>query len=249
MSSHTGKLYAITGAASGIGYATAALLAKHGALLSLSDYHEGNLQKAEEELSALTKKENLLFTVVDVRSTPKVNEWIQGTVKHFGRTIDGCANIAGTRHTKTSFVENVTDESFLEILEVNTVGVLRCLRAQVQPGILSNPASIVTVTSLLGLVGAPSESVYCASKHAVQALVKCLSKEVSRKGIRCNSVAPGYTDTPLGRLSGVEDIWAPMTSLGRAGQPSEIGEAILWLLSPESSYVTGTTLRVEGGSE
>lgn len=245
--SHEGKLYTITGAASGIALATATLLAKQGALLSLADYHEGNLKKAETELSGLTKKENLLFTVVDIRSTLSVDEWIAATTKHFGRTIDGCANIAGTRHAQAKGIAAIPDEEFLEIMDVNTTGALRCLRAQVQPGVLSASASLVTITSLLGHMGAPDDVAYCASKHATTGIVKRLAKEVVKRGVRVNAVAPGFTDTPLAATSGLTETYVPIIGMGRAAEPSEIAEGIIWLLSPQASYVTGTVLHVGGG--
>lgn len=247
--SHSGKLYTITGAASGIALATATILAKEGALLSLCDHHEANLRKAEEQFSEITAKDNLLFTVVDVRSTSAVNAWISATTKHFGRTIDGCANVAGTRHAVAKDIETIPDEEFLEIMDVNTTGVLRCLRAQVQPGVLSSPASIVVVTSLLGHIGAPNDVAYCASKHATSGMVKCLSKEVVKRGVRVNSVAPGFTDTPLATSSGLTEVYVPMIAMGRSARPEEIAEGIIYLLSEKSSYVTGTTLHVGGGLE
>ncbi|KAK7189617.1 hypothetical protein DPSP01_013440 [Paraphaeosphaeria sporulosa] len=249
-SSLTNKLITVTGAASGIGLSTARILARRGALLSLADYNKANLTKAHEELASLSSPKNIISTPLDIRSTASVNDWISHTRKHFSRTIDGCANIAGFHPLwAPKNIEEITDEEFDETIQINTVGLFKCLRAQLAPDMLSSPSSIVNVGSVSGLIGFAGDSAYVASKHAAHGLTKAASKEAGKRGIRVNAVAPGQTNTPMvqAMAAGKGTLPLPFLSLGREGQPEEIAEVISWLLGEESSYVTGSIYRADGG--
>jgi NAD(P)-dependent dehydrogenase (short-subunit alcohol dehydrogenase family) len=196
------KLITLTGAASGIGLATARILARRGALLSLADYNSQTLKAAHEELSSLSTPKNVISTSLDIRSSSAVNNWIRSTKQHFGRTIDGCANIAGFHPVWTpKNVEDITDEEFDQVIAINTTGLFRCLRAQLSAGILSSPASIVNVGSVSGLIGFSGDAAYVASKHAAHGLTKCAAKEAGPRGIRVNVVAPGQSEFPFSTLS------------------------------------------------
>jgi len=245
------KLITITGAASGIGLSTARILARRGALLSLADYNHTKLSQAQKELALLSSSpKNIYSTPLDIRNTSAVNNWIFDTQKFFGRPIDGCANIAGFHPLWTpKNVQQVTDEEFEEVIQINTIGLFKCLRAQLAPGVLSSPASIVNVGWVSGLIGFAGDSAYVASKHAAHGLTKCVSKEAGNRGIRVNAVAPGQTNTPMvqAMAAGKGVLPAPPVSLGREGQPEEVAEVIAWLLGSESGYVTGSVYRVDGG--
>lgn len=143
----------------------------------------------------------------------------------------------------------MSDEDFEDVMSVNTTGLFKCLRAQLQPEHLVDGGSIVNVGSVSGLIGFAGDTAYVASKHAVHGITKAVSKEVGSRGIRVNTVAPGQTDTPMvDAMKAAEGILSgPPVSLKREGKPEEIAELIVWLLSSESSYVTGTTVRVDGG--
>jgi NAD(P)-dependent dehydrogenase (short-subunit alcohol dehydrogenase family) len=243
------KLILITGAASGIGLSTARLLASRGALLSLADYNPTNLSAAATELSTLT---TVYSQTVDIRSTSDITSWLSKTRGHFNnRTIDGCANIAGFHPLwAPKGIEEISDEEFEETMSINTVGLFKCLRAQLAPNILTTPgSSIVNVGSVSGLIGFAGDSAYVASKHAAHGLTKCASKEAGERGIRVNCVAPGQTNTPMVQAmqAGKGLLPGPNVSLQRDGQPDEVAEVVVWLLSKESGYVTGTTVRVDGG--
>ena len=254
------KLITITGAASGIGLSTARLLAKRGAILSLADYNKAKLQSAHDELSSLSQsRKNILSTPLDIRSTHDVNSWITNTVSHFGRSIDGCANIAGFHPLwAPKPVQDVTDDEFEQCIQINTIGLFKCLRAQLSTSpssstpsipILSTPSSIVNVGSVSGLIGFAGDSAYVSSKHAAHGLTKCASKEAGGRGVRINAVAPGQTNTPMVQAMVAEKgvLPTPPVSLGREGEPHEVAELICWLLGAESSYVTGSVVRVDGG--
>ncbi|KAL1613185.1 hypothetical protein SLS60_001417 [Paraconiothyrium brasiliense] len=249
-SSLANKLITITGAASGIGLSTARILARRGALLSLADYNKANLSKAHEELASLSNPKNIISTPVDIRNSVSVNDWISTTRKQFNRTIDGCANVAGFHPLwAPKNIEDITDEEFEETIQINTVGLFKCLRAQLAPDTLSSPSSIVNVGSVSGLIGFAGDSAYVASKHAAHGLTKSVSKEAGKRGIRVNAVAPGQTNTPMvqAMAAGKGTLPLPFLSLGREGQPEEIAEVIVWLLGDESSYVTGSIYRADGG--
>ncbi|KAH7123995.1 3-oxoacyl-reductase [Dendryphion nanum] len=245
------KLITLTGAASGIGLSTALLLAQNGAFLSIADYNGPSLERAYATLCTITSAANILSTHLDIRDTSAVDNWISNTISHFGRPIDGCANVAGFHPTwAPKGTEEVSDEEFEEVMAINSTGLFKCLRAQIRPGVL-NPeaASIVNVGSVSGLVGFAYDSAYVASKHAAHGLTKAVSKEVGGRNVRVNAVAPGTTDTPMVQAMrvGKGTLELPNVSLKRDGQPEEIAEAILWLLGSGSRYVTGSIYRVDGG--
>lgn len=143
----------------------------------------------------------------------------------------------------------MSDEEIEEVLNINALGLFKCLRAQLAPGILSTPSSIVNVGSVSGLIGFAGDAAYVASKHAAHGLTKCAAKEAGPRGIRVNVVAPGQTDTPMVQAmqeaNGTFPV--PTVSLGRDARPEEVAEVIVWLLGEESSYVTGSVYRVDGG--
>lgn len=198
MSSFANKLITITGAASGIGLSTAHILARRGALLSLADYNKDKLASVHSELASLSSPKNIHSTTLDIRNSSSVTSWVTSTRTHFGKTIDGCANIAGFHPLWTpKNVEDITDEEFEQVLQVNTMGLFKCLRAQLTPGVMSEKASIVNVGSVSGLIGFAGDAAYVASKHAAHGLSKCVAKEAGGRGVRVNVVAPGQTNTPM----------------------------------------------------
>lgn len=182
--------------------------------------------------------------------TPSVNAWIANTTRHFKASIHGCANVAGFHPLwAPKNISDISDEEINETLGINTLGLFKCLRAQLAPGILNNPSSIVNVGSVSGLIGFAGDSAYVASKHAVHGISKCAAKEGGPKGVRVNVVAPGQTDTPIVRamqeLNGT--LATPDVPLGRDAKPEEVAELVVWLLGEQSSYVTGSVYRVDGG--
>ncbi|KAF1999319.1 short chain dehydrogenase [Amniculicola lignicola CBS 123094] len=245
------KLITITGAASGIGLSTARLLARRGALLSLADYNSSKLQTAHDELSTLSSPNKIFSTPLDIRSSSDVNLWISSTNKFFKRPIDGCANIAGFHPLwAPKPIQEVTDEEFEETMAINITGLFKCMRAQLRPSILNaSGASIVNVGSVSGLVGFAGDSAYVSSKHATHGLTKVAAKEAGKRGIRVNAVAPGQINTPMvhAMMADKGVLVTPDVPLARDGQPEEIAELIVWLLGEESSYVTGSIYRIDGG--
>lgn len=184
--SMNGKVIAITGAASGIGLETARHLAGKGAKLSLADMQEGALKNLEIELQESGAE--VMVMVIDVRIRNSVDYWIDATVAKFGK-LDGAANLAGVLgHQGDVGVADIDDENWDFIFDINTKGIMRCLRAQVPH--FNNGGAIVNASSVLGLVSAPYSMAYTASKHAVVGITKCAAKELGDRSIRVNCICP-----------------------------------------------------------
>ena len=182
------KVVVITGAASGIGLATAKLLASRGASLSIADLNEKNLEAAEKAISSLTPGAKVITAAVDVRNVQSVNNWIKKTKAHFGK-IDGAANIAGVFK---AFVDNSVGEedenNWNFMLDVNLTGAMHCMRAELPE--LGSGGAIVNAASILGITGSAGAAAYSASKHGVVGLTRSAAKEVGKRNIRVNCVAP-----------------------------------------------------------
>ena len=182
------KVIAITGGASGIGLATAHLLASRGAKLSLADVQEAALSEAALAIKSEHNVEVLTF-VLDVRKASQVNDWISATVSKFGK-LDGAANLAGVI-PKSIGVGGIAEQDQAEwdfVIGVNLTGVMHCLRAQMK--VISDGGSIVNAASIAGVQGRPNNGAYAASKHGVVGLTRSAAKEIGGKGVRVNSIAP-----------------------------------------------------------
>jgi NAD(P)-dependent dehydrogenase (short-subunit alcohol dehydrogenase family) len=246
------KVIAITGASSGIAYATAHYLAERGAKLSLADINAEPLQKIAEEIKAAHNVEVIYFKV-DVRNVDDVAAWINGTVKTFGR-LDGAANLAGVIG-KTIGINGVADcdEDDWDLnVSVNMTGVMHCMRAQMKA--ISDGGSIVNAASIAGQIGRPLAASYAASKHGVIGLTKSAAKEIGKRGVRVNSVAPGPISTPMNmaaqKISAKnlgKESEASRIALGRFGKPEEVAALVAFLLGNESGFITGATYSIDGG--
>lgn len=186
-SNFQGKVVTVTGGASGIGRATAILLASRGAQVSICDVQQKQLDAVVEEIQQAGG--TALGIQVDVRDRAAVESWIQTTVETFGK-IDGVANIAGVtgKDLGTADLANINDDDWDFVFDVNVKGLINCLRAQVPN--MKNMGSIVNVSSLAGVLGFPLHYAYNASKHAVMGITKCAAKELAPRNIRVNTVAP-----------------------------------------------------------
>ncbi|KAJ4305612.1 hypothetical protein N0V90_001143 [Kalmusia sp. IMI 367209] len=255
MSLFNGRVVALTGAASGIGLATAHLLAERGATLSLADANAEGLDKAEKEIKQRWGDGvKVLPYVVDVRNEEQVQKWIETTVQVFGR-LDGAANVAGVIG-KSIGIKTIAEQDISEwdfIMDINLKGVMLCLKHQLQH--ISDNGSIVNASSIAGLQGRPKNAAYAASKHGVIGLTRSAAKEVGHKGIRVNAVCPGMIDTPMSAnarlaVKGQKDevlAEAMQVAMKRKGKAEEVAELIIWLLGDGASYVTGNAVSVDGG--
>ncbi|KAF2681429.1 3-oxoacyl-reductase [Lentithecium fluviatile CBS 122367] len=243
----SGKVIALTGAASGIGLETALLLAKQGVHLSIADVNSTMLvEKAAEIEKASTGK--VLSTTVDVRKDDQVNAWISKTVAAFGK-LDGAVNMAGVipKVINKERVEDLNNEDWHFVMDVNLHGIMHCMRAQLQN--MNNKGSLVNAASICGVIGFPKNAAYTASKHAVIGLSRTAAKEVGDREIRVNCIAPGLIDGPMQQKSvaarGGEQVWKQQ--ILRRGTPGEVAALIAWLLCDDTQYITGTVQVIDGG--
>uniref|UniRef100_A0A0D2YHV3 Ketoreductase domain-containing protein n=1 Tax=Fusarium oxysporum (strain Fo5176) TaxID=660025 RepID=A0A0D2YHV3_FUSOF len=239
----SGKVIIITGAARGIGLATARYLAARGATISLADVLEPELEKAQADISKDFPGTSVLHSVVDVRGKDAVESYIRNTKESFGR-IDGCVNNAGISGTAKAVVE-LTNEEWQQALDINLTGVFNCLRAEIPT--MEDYGSIVNISSTLGLHGAATLAPYVTSKHGVLGLTKCAAKEVASRE------TSGAVDTPMLReaIDKIKSMSLEPENLPqlfkRYSKPEEIAALIAYLLGDESKFTTSSVYSIDGG--
>jgi NAD(P)-dependent dehydrogenase (short-subunit alcohol dehydrogenase family) len=188
--SFEGKVVVITGAASGIGLATAKHLASQGARLSLADVQEGALKSIVSEIAAQSGADKVTSFPVDVRDRKAVEGWIAHTTSYFNAPLDGAVNLAGVagKDLTVANIEDVHDDDWDFVLGINLFGVLNCMRAQIPH--MRDGGSIVNAASVAGVMGLPKHAAYAASKHGVIGLTRTAAKELAPRRVRCNAIAP-----------------------------------------------------------
>ncbi|KTD68271.1 MULTISPECIES: SDR family NAD(P)-dependent oxidoreductase [Legionella] len=241
------KTVLITGALAGIGKATAFAFAHEGANVVIS----GRKQEVGE---ALAKELRILggeveFIQADVRYEKDVKALIEGTVQRFGR-LDVAVNNAGTEGVPAPFVEESL-ENYHATFDTNVLGVFLCIKYQLKEMIPQGSGCIINLSSIAGQKGFPGASIYCATKHAVEAFTKVAALEAAAANVRVNAVAPGPISTDMfERFTGDEEHKAmllEMVPLKRAGHPDEVAQTIVFLASDKASYITGKVLGIDGG--
>lgn len=244
----TGKVMAVSGAASGIGLATVMLAARSGAAgIVLVDRDDAGLSAAAEQVSAAGCTAEALAADITAAATPE--DIVQHAVQRFGR-LDAAVNAAAIEGGAVELVD-VTDANFDDVFEVNVRALFRCLRAQLRQMYAQGSGAIVNVSSASIFGVHPSLGAYVSSKAAVRTLSQVAAKEAGPRGVRVNAVCPGLTDTPMLRESfGVRPLTSDIAAripLGRVADPDELAEAIVWLCSDRASFTTGASLVVDGG--
>lgn len=246
--SYAGKAVLVTGGAGGIGRAAALAFAQAGARVAVSDV---NAAGGEETVGLITQAGGeAIFVKADVSREAEVEALVAKTVAAFGR-LDCAFNNAGIEEESKPLAD--CDEALFDrIMAVNVKGAWLCMKHEIRQMLKQGGGAIVNTASVAGLVGAPLQPAYAASKHAVVGMTKTAAAEYGKAGIRINSVCPGVIRTPMleraiEREPRREKNIVKVHPIGRIGEADEIAGAVLWLGSDAASFVTGHQLAVDGG--
>jgi 3-oxoacyl-[acyl-carrier protein] reductase len=244
------KVTLITGGAAGIGKATALRFAEEGAKVVFCDVNEEAGAALLAELGPAAR-----FDVVNVADRKEVDTWINAVIDQYGH-IDVLINNAGitrdalfVKMKDGELVKQMEENAFDLVVQVNLKGVFNCTQAVTPHMIKQGSGVIVNASSVVGLYGNFGQTNYVATKSGVIGMTKVWARELGRFGIRVNAVAPGFIPTEMVQKM-PENVLADMkshTPVGRLGEPRDIANAYLWLVSDEASFVHGATISVDGG--
>ena len=239
-----GKTAVVTGAASGIGKATAFELARAGARVFLADIDEQRGEEAQREAKAANLAAEYLN--LDVTNAESIARFAREVLERAGR-VDILVNAAGWGKNQP-FVEN-TPEFWQRVMDINLMGPIRLTHALLPAMFEARSGKIINVSSDAGRVGSLGETVYAAAKGGLIAFTKSLAREGARFGVTVNCVCPGPTDTPLWQAvpDKLKEAFVKAIPLRRVAKPQEIADAIFFFASKRSDYVTGQVLSVSGG--
>jgi NAD(P)-dependent dehydrogenase (short-subunit alcohol dehydrogenase family) len=240
-----GQVALVTGAASGMGLATARAFAQSGASVVLSDHNEAALQTATQALTSSGHR--AIGVACDVSDEAQAAAVVARAVGEFGR-LDMAYNNAGILGPMCDMSQE-TAEGFDEVNAVNLRGVWTFMKHEILQMREQGGGAIVNCSSLGGLVGLPGRAAYHASKHGVIGLTKCAAMDNAARGIRINAICPGCIDTPMGDAIDPDAMKEFLRDqpIGRMGRPEEAAAAVLWLCSPGASFILGVALPVDGG--
>lgn len=244
----SGKVALVTGAAAGMGLATARAFAKAGAAVVLADVNEDAVKTEARKLADAGHK--VLAVRCDVSDDAQAAAMVDRAVAEFGR-LDAAFNNAGVM-ARIAPVADSSREDWDRVIGINLRGVWSCMKHELRQMERQGSGAIVNNASVGALTGNPGIASYIASKHGVVGLTRTAALEYVKRGVRVNAVNPGLIDTQIARdvVNGEEEAYAELAKqvpIGRAGKPEEIASAVLWLCSPGASYVVGQAITVDGG--
>ena len=245
-----GKVAIVTGAAMGMGEATAKLFAEAKAKVIVADFNEVKGREVVEEIKSTGGEAT--FVKVDISNSELVQNMIKETIASYGRLDVAVNNAALTPDDKLA--SEFDEDYFNKLISIDLTGTALCLKYELQQMLAQGEGgSIINISSVSGFRPQPQNIAYVAAKHAVIGMTKVAALENGPHNIRVNSVAPGAINTPmlrgaLDQFGLTEKEYAPQLSLlNRFGQSEEIAQASLWLASDASSYITGTTIHADAG--
>ncbi|MEH7108761.1 3-oxoacyl-ACP reductase FabG [Bacillus sp. JJ1764] len=238
------KVAIITGAANGIGLKAAEIFAREGAKVAMADF---NKEQGEERASELRAQGyEVRFFQVNVSDRQSVDSMIEQVIDQYG-DIEILINNAGI--TRDAMLAKLTAEDFQTVLDVNLTGVFHCTQAVLPSMIAKGKGRIINTSSVSGVYGNVGQTNYAATKAGVVGMTKTWAKELGRKGITVNAVAPGFIETGMTAKvpEKILNQMKQMVPLARLGKPEDIANAYLFLASDEANYINGTVLHVDGG--
>jgi 3-oxoacyl-[acyl-carrier protein] reductase len=243
MSDGQGQTVLVTGSSRGIGAATARLLAEKGFRVAVT--YGRSRDQAESVLKSLVGDGHTLvpFNVADEEA---INEGFQAVIKEFGG-LSGLVNNAGI--TRDQLLLRMKTQEFDEVIRTNLKGTFLCTKLAVKVMMKARKGSIVNITSVIGQVGGAGQANYSASKAGIEGLTKSVAQEVGSRGVRLNCVAPGFIETDMteGLPDETKNQYISRVPLQSMGEPIDVAQAVAFLLSDESKYITGQTISVNGG--
>ena len=247
MSLLTNKVALITGGASGIGRATANVFAREGAKVTIADMDTTQGEETAHQIS--TSGGEAIFVKTDVSKASDIESLVQKTVDTFGR-LDCAFNNAGI-FGRSALLADFTEDDWDQLIDINLKGVWLCMKYEI-PHMLERGGAIVNASSVSGLVGSKSSPLYAASKHGVTGLTRTAALQYADKNIRVNCTCPGAIHTPMlehifSHNPANREKYTAAAPIGRLAKPEEVAEAVAWLCSDASGYITGVALPVDGG--
>ena len=244
------KVALVTGAASGLGLASARAFAESGASVVLADWNGKEVEAAAKEIADRGHK--TLAIRCDVSDDAQVEAMVEQTVAAFGR-LDAAFNNAGVQNVLAETADS-SREDYERVMGINLRGVWSCMKFELQQMRKQSNGAIVNCSSLGGLIGGARRGIYHAAKHGVIGFTRSAALEYATRGIRVNAVCPGMIQTPMtdqmmaaGQGEELNAMLKAYVPMGRQGRPEEIADAVLWLCSSAASYVIGQSISVDGG--
>jgi 3-oxoacyl-[acyl-carrier protein] reductase len=241
----TGKVALVTGSGRGIGKAIALKLAEAGATLVINDV--GDSAPAEQTVAEIKNlNRQAIVGMADASSSVEVNRMVETAIATFGK-VNILVNNAGI--TRDQLTMKMTDEEWDKVLAIDLKSVFLCTRAVLRPMLKQRSGRIISMSSVVGIIGNAGQANYAAAKAGIIGFTRTIAKEVASRGITVNAVAPGFIDTPMTQVLPAERKQALLANipLGYLGAPRDIAETVAFLASEEARYITGQVITVDGG--
>jgi len=238
------KVVIITGSGGGIGKETALLFAKEGAKVVVADVNEKGGTETVENIKKAGGE--AFFAKLDVSSRDQIKQVVKDTIAKYGK-IDVLINNAGI--IQDALVVKMTEEQWDKVININLKGPFNCIQAVVEQMINQGSGVIINISSIVALYGNVGQTNYAATKAGLIGMTKTLAKELGKKGIRVNAVAPGFIYTPMTATvpEKILELMKEKTPLRRLGKPEDVANTLLFLSSDEASFINGAVISVDGG--